>query len=69
MTRPTGTAQTLREATLTYELRPRQNVILKLETRYDRSDADVFFDRDDQRTNSQFLAVAGVVFTFQGADQ
>jgi len=55
-----GTAQTLREATLTYELRPRQHLILKLETRYDRSTAPVF--ADDRR--EQFLALASAVVTF-----
>jgi len=55
-----GSAQTLREATLTYELRPRGNLILKLETRYDRSTARVF--AGDERT--EFLAIAGAVVTF-----
>jgi hypothetical protein len=59
----TGTAQKLSEVTLTYELRPRENVILKLEARADDSDADVFFRRDG-RTDDQFLALAGVVVTF-----
>jgi hypothetical protein len=59
----TGTAQTVREATATYELRPRPNVIVKLEGRYDRSDADVFAKRD-ALTDRQLLAVAGVVVTF-----
>ncbi len=55
-----GAPQTLREATFTYELRPREHLILKLETRYDRSTAAVF--ADDER--SQFLALAGAVVTF-----
>jgi hypothetical protein len=55
-----GVAQTLREATLTCELRPRERLILKLEMRYDRSTARVF--ADDERT--QFLALAGAVVTF-----
>ncbi|HEX2832674.1 MAG TPA: porin [Thermoanaerobaculia bacterium] len=55
-----GAAQTLREATLTYELRPREHLILKLETRYDRSSARVF--AGDER--AQFLALAGAVVTF-----
>lgn len=41
--------ETSREATLTYELRPREHFILKLETRQDRG---------------EFLAVAGAVVTF-----
>lgn len=55
-----GTPQTLREATLTYEMRPHEHLILKLETRYDRSTAAVF--ADDER--DQFLALAGAVVTF-----
>ncbi len=60
-----GASQKLRELTLTYEHRARPNVILKLEGRYDRSDADVFFDEaTDTKTNRQFLAMAGAVVTF-----
>ncbi|MCU1347617.1 MAG: outer membrane protein assembly factor YaeT precursor [Acidobacteria bacterium] len=59
-----GTAQRLREATLTYEVRPREHLILKLEGRYDRSTADVFAAAGDRRTNDQLLALAGVVVTF-----
>jgi hypothetical protein len=55
-----GTAQTLREATLTYELRPREHLILKLETRYDRSTARAF--AGGKRT--ELLAIAGAVVTF-----
>jgi hypothetical protein len=55
-----GTPQTLREATLTYEMRPHEHLILKLETRYDRSTAAVF--ADDER--DQFLALVGAVVTF-----
>jgi hypothetical protein len=58
-----GAAQTLREATLTYEMRPRRNVILKLETRFDRSTAGVFNDGDGH-DDRQFLAMAGAVVTF-----
>jgi len=59
----TGTAQRLRAVTLTYEARPHDNVILKLEARYDKSSAKVFFKRDTT-TDRQFLALAGVVMTF-----
>ncbi|HVR39694.1 MAG TPA: porin [Thermoanaerobaculia bacterium] len=59
----TGFAQTINEGTLTFELRPHDNLILKLEGRYDKSDAGVFF-RKDATTDSQFLALAGVVVTF-----
>jgi len=58
-----GAAQTLREGTLTYESRPHEQLILKFETRYDRSTADVFGDRDDF-TDKQFLALASAVVTF-----
>ncbi|MEA2568115.1 MAG: hypothetical protein QOI24_116 [Acidobacteriota bacterium] len=58
-----GTPQKLREATLTYEARPRANLILKLETRCDRSTADVFGTKDARR-NRQLLAIAGAVVTF-----
>jgi len=56
----TGASQTLREATVTYELRPREHVILRLETRYDRSTARVFADHE----RTELLAVAGAVVTF-----
>lgn len=59
----TGAAQMISEATLTYEARSRDNVILKLETRYDQSSADVFF-KEDAATDRQFLAIATVVVTF-----
>jgi hypothetical protein len=55
-----GTARTLHEATVTYEMHPREHVILKLETRYDRSTAPVFTDQE----RSQFLVLAGAVVTF-----
>ena len=58
-----GAPQRLREATLTYELRPGEHLILKLETRYDRSTAGVFGERDGVR-DRQFLALAGAVVTF-----
>jgi hypothetical protein len=54
-----GTAQTLNEATLTYELRPATNLILKLEARRDRSTANVF-----DRSKTQMLVVGGAVVTF-----
>ncbi|MDP9190366.1 MAG: porin [Acidobacteriota bacterium] len=59
----TGAAQTVREATLTYESRPHENVILKLEGRYDQSSTGVFF-KNDTTTDRQFLALAGVVVMF-----
>ncbi len=59
----TGTPQTLREATLTWEYRANPHAILKLETRYDDSTADVF-GKDNQTTDNEFLAIVGAVFTF-----
>jgi hypothetical protein len=59
----TGAAQTVNELTVTYEMRPRDNFIIKLEARGDDSDAGVFFDSDGT-TDGQFLALAGVVVTF-----
>lgn len=58
-----GTGQTLREATLTYELRPHDALILKFETRYDRSTADVF-GKGSSATDEQLLAIASAVVTF-----
>lgn len=54
-----GFAQTLDEATLTYEYRPAPNLILKLEGRRDRSTANVFAGMKNQT-----LVVAGAVATF-----
>jgi hypothetical protein len=41
-------------------MRPHEHLILKLETRYDRSTAPVFGDGE----SDQFLALAGAVVTF-----
>ncbi|HEX7193269.1 MAG TPA: outer membrane beta-barrel protein [Thermoanaerobaculia bacterium] len=54
-----GFAQTLGEQTLTYELRPRKHLILKLEGRRDHSTAPVFNNSTDQK-----LAIASAVVTF-----
>jgi hypothetical protein len=59
----TGTAQRIREATLTWESRPHPNLIVKVEGRYDDSNADVFFTHDST-TDHQLLFVSGVVMTF-----
>jgi hypothetical protein len=65
-----GTAQTLKELTLTLEHRPVPRLIVKLEGRYDRSSAYVFGTRetgeDGQplRTRDQLLVVLGVVASF-----
>jgi hypothetical protein len=59
-----GFSQRLREATLTFEHRPRENMIVKLEARHDRSSAAVFGE-DAGLTDSQTLILAGIVATFE----
>jgi hypothetical protein len=58
-----GTPQTLLGGTATLEIRPADHLILKLEGRYDHSDASVF-KTSDGTSQSQALAVAGAVATF-----
>jgi hypothetical protein len=59
-----GTAQKLTEATLTYEYRPVENLIVKMEGRRDHSTAPVFAKGTNQSTNNQTLIVIGAVATF-----
>lgn len=65
-----GTAQTLSEGTLTFEVRPVQALIIKLEGRYDHSTSDVFSgatlrpDGLPVLSREQFLAVLGAVAAF-----
>jgi hypothetical protein len=66
-----GTAQTLKEVTLTFEHRPVESLILKLEGRYDRSDAPVFAGDDVDGSGAairdeddQLLALIGAVVRF-----
>jgi len=54
-----GFSQKLTEGTLTYELRPTPNLILKVEGRRDHSTANVF-----DGSKNQTLVVAGAVATF-----
>ena len=54
-----GTAQTVSEATVTYEQRPSPHLILKFEGRRDHSTAPVFAGR-----NNQSLAIASAVGVF-----
>jgi hypothetical protein len=65
-----GAAQTLVEGTLTLEVKPAEYLVLKLEARHDRSDADVF---GSSRTteegtpvlvSTQTLVVAGATAYF-----
>ena len=58
----TGTAQHLKEATLTFEHKPVSSLILRTEFRYDWSTVDAFVDKDGAPSISQTtLAVAAIV--------
>ncbi len=59
-----GTGQTLSEATLTYELRPVDNLILKFEGRHDHSTANVFGRGTDRTSPNQTLIVISAVAVF-----
>ena len=65
-----GTAQTLREYTATFEYRPAAPLIVKLEARYDRSDAAVFTSDSLDLSGApllegeQLLLLVGAVVTF-----
>ncbi|HSP17412.1 MAG TPA: outer membrane beta-barrel protein [Thermoanaerobaculia bacterium] len=59
-----GTPQKLTEGTLTYELRPVENLILKIEGRRDRSTAPVFNTKSDSSSQTETLIVIGAVATF-----
>jgi hypothetical protein len=64
-----GTAQVLRDGTATLELRPAEQLILKLEARYDIAGAPVFTSQRDTAgkatfSTTQTLVVAGAVATF-----
>ena len=59
-----GTRQTLTEGTLTYELRPADNLVLKIEGRRDHSTAPVFARKRGATTNGQTIVVIGVVAMF-----
>lgn len=59
-----GIAQTLSEATLTYEHRPAGNLILKVEGRRDHSTTSVFARGADRTSPNQTVIVIGAVATF-----
>jgi hypothetical protein len=66
-----GTPQTLKEVTLTFEHRPVEQLIVKLEGRYDRSDAPVFAGEDVDAAGAairdeddQLLFLVGMVARF-----
>ena len=54
-----GARQTIGGATLTFELRPHKNLIVKVEARHDHSTAPVF-----DHTQNETLAVVSAVMTF-----
>jgi hypothetical protein len=66
-----GTPQTLKEVTATFEHRPVERLIVKIETRYDRSTAPVFAGESTDAAGDairdereQVLVLVGVVATF-----
>ncbi len=59
-----GTAQTLTEVTLTWEVRPVENLILKVEARRDHSTAAVFGKGADGMSPDETLLAFGAVATF-----
>jgi len=61
-----GTSQKLTEATLTYEYRPVENLILKVEGRRDHSTALVFDRGVSGESKNQTIVVIGAVVTFGG---
>lgn len=58
-----GTAQLLADGTATLDLHPADHLIVKLEARYDHSDAAVF-SKSSGKTDAQTLAIASAVATF-----
>ncbi|MGZ8869238.1 MAG: outer membrane beta-barrel protein, partial [Thermoanaerobaculia bacterium] len=60
----TGFAQTVSEGTLTYEYRPVDRLILKVEARHDRSTEPVFGKKGAELSEKQTLVVFGAVVTF-----
>lgn len=59
-----GASQTLAGATVTYEYRPRKNLILKIEARSDRSTAPVFSIAIDSLSRHESLALLGATVMF-----
>jgi len=60
----TGTEQTVREATLTYEWRPAAGLVTRAEIRHDRSDAPVFLSHGDGRRRTQTTVLLGSMYAF-----
>lgn len=59
-----GAPQSISEATLTYEIRPRKNLTAKIEGRRDHSTALVFAKSRNAMTNDQTLLLFGIVAAF-----
>jgi hypothetical protein len=65
----TGSAQTLKEGTLTFEVKPVDNLLWRIEYRRELSDATVFQNRGgDLRTNRNSVAF-GVLYAFTSKPQ
>ncbi len=59
-----GTPQKLTEGTLTYEYRPVENLIVKVEGRRDHSTANVFRKGESAATRDETIVLVGAVATF-----
>ncbi len=59
-----GVSQTLTEGTITYEVRPADGLVVKIEGRRDHSTAAVFRRQSDDVARNQTLVVIGAVATF-----
>jgi hypothetical protein len=60
-----GLSQTIEEGTLTFEHRPHEKLLLKLEGRYDRSTEPIFNGEvEEQGEKNQLLLVLGSIVTF-----
>jgi hypothetical protein len=59
----TGTVQSLKEITLTYEWKHRGGLLTRAEARYDWSDENVF-DKDDGSSKRQPTFLVGVIYSF-----
>jgi hypothetical protein len=60
----TGVSQTLREATFTYEIKQNPHLLWRIEARYDKSNAPVFFNRGGTTKASQTTLLVGAVAMF-----
>jgi hypothetical protein len=60
----TGTSQTLKEATVTAELKHKDGIIMRLEYRGDFSDSPFFTKKTSQAVKSQNTFTVGVIYAF-----